>query len=67
MGVQSIQAGATDLLLLPGGLLIKSGDQPIAAIGVSGAPQSAEDEACGRAALEVIQNRLVSSESSSTD
>jgi uncharacterized protein GlcG (DUF336 family) len=48
-------------------LLIKSGDQPIAAIGVSGAPQSAEDEACGRAALEVIQNRLVSSESSSTD
>ena len=57
-GLSNVQSGATDLLFLPGGALIKSNGETIGAIGVSGAPQSSEDEACAQAGLAKIQSRL---------
>jgi uncharacterized protein GlcG (DUF336 family) len=57
-GLANVQAGATDLLFLPGSALIKSAGTTIGAIGVSGAPQSTEDEACALAGLGKIRSRL---------
>lgn len=53
--IPNIASGSTDLLFLPGGVLIKSGAVPIGAIGVSGAPQSSEDEVCAQAAVDKIR------------
>jgi uncharacterized protein GlcG (DUF336 family) len=39
-GLANVQSGNTDLLLLPGSAVIKSGGVPIGAIGVSGAPSA---------------------------
>lgn len=61
VGIANISAGSTELLFLPGGVLIKSAGEPIAAIGVSGAPKSAQDEACANAGLNYIKMRLVAS------
>lgn len=58
VGLANISGGATDLLFLPGAVLLKSGSQAIGAIGVSGAPISAEDETCARAGRDRIQDRL---------
>ena len=41
-----------------GGVTIKAGGQPIGAIGVSGAPGGALDEACAREALAKIEGRM---------
>lgn len=57
-GLSNVQAGSTDLLFLPGAVLLKSGKDPVGAIGVSGAPSSLEDEACAQAAAGKIQERL---------
>ena len=41
-----------------GGVTIKAGGQPIGAIGVSGAPGGALDEACAREAMAKIESRM---------
>lgn len=57
-GLANVQSGDTPLLFLPGAALLKSGETPIGAIGVSGAPSSLDDEACARAAVEKLQPQL---------
>jgi uncharacterized protein GlcG (DUF336 family) len=46
------------LILSPGGVVIKFNDQVIGAIGASGAPFGAKDDACARAGLAKIADRL---------
>jgi len=46
------------ILLLPGALVIRSGGEAIAAIGVGGAPGGDHDEACAKAGLDKIADRL---------
>ena len=46
------------LLEAGGGVVIKLGDEAIGAIGASGAPGSALDEACAKAGLAKIEDRL---------
>lgn len=55
------QSGArdiTDALMLGGGVMISVGGAMVGAVGVSGAPGGEEDEACARAGIEAIQDRL---------
>lgn len=47
-----------DLLLAPGGLVIKIGNEVVGAIGASGAPGGAFDEGCAKAGLDAIRDRL---------
>jgi uncharacterized protein GlcG (DUF336 family) len=46
------------ILLAQGGLRIKVGDEAVAAIGVGGAPGGNLDEACAKAGLDKISDRL---------
>ena len=46
------------MVLRGGGLTIKLGDEVIGAIGVSGSPGAENDEACARAGLSKIQDRI---------
>ena len=46
------------ILLLQGGLVIRAGDEAIAAIGVGGAPGGNLDEACAKAGVDAISDRL---------
>jgi uncharacterized protein GlcG (DUF336 family) len=46
------------VIFFPGGVVIKIGDEVIGAIGASGAPRSVLDEACAKAGLAKIQDRL---------
>jgi uncharacterized protein GlcG (DUF336 family) len=46
------------LLLFQGGLVIKLGDEVIGAIGAAGAPGGPLDEACARAGLDAIRDRI---------
>jgi len=46
------------LLLFQGGLVIKAGDEVVGAIGASGAPGGNLDEACAKAGLDAIHERL---------
>ena len=46
------------ILLLPGAVLIKSGDEVIGSIGVGGAPSGLVDEDCAKAGLEKIASSL---------
>ncbi len=46
------------LMLFGGGIVIKVGDEVVGAIGASGAPGGALDEACARAGLDGIRDRL---------
>jgi uncharacterized protein GlcG (DUF336 family) len=46
------------MVLRAGGLTIKLGDEVIGAIGVTGAPGAKYDEACARAGLDRIRDRL---------
>lgn len=48
----------TGILLLEGGLLIEASGTRIGAIGVSGAPGGDKDEACAKAALQKLNERL---------
>lgn len=51
-------SGTSNLLFLPGSVLVKQNGQAIAAIGVSGAPKSVDDEACAQAGADKIKSRL---------
>ena len=46
------------LILSQGAVVIKDGDEVIGAIGASGAPGGEKDEACARAGLAKISDRL---------
>src|SRR5258708_35691431 len=46
------------VFLVPGGVLIKSGDDVVGAIGVGGAPGGDKDEVCAPAAVAKIADRL---------
>jgi uncharacterized protein GlcG (DUF336 family) len=46
------------LLLFQGGLVIKIGTEVVGAIGASGAPGGPLDEACARAGIDAIRDRL---------
>jgi uncharacterized protein GlcG (DUF336 family) len=46
------------VLLLGGGLPIKIGDEVVGAIGAAGAPGADKDEACAKAGLDKIADRL---------
>jgi uncharacterized protein GlcG (DUF336 family) len=48
----------TNLLTFAGGLVLKSGDQVVGALGVSGAEPSAKDEECGLVGVARIRDRL---------
>ena len=55
------QAGLRDLpnvVLLGGGMLIEGGGSVLGGVGVSGAPGGAEDDACARAGLDAVRDRL---------
>jgi len=51
-------ANVPGILLLPGAVLIKSGDEVIGSIGVGGAPSGLVDEGCAKAGLEKIAPSL---------
>jgi uncharacterized protein GlcG (DUF336 family) len=46
------------VFLVPGGVVIKSGEEVIGAIGVGGAPGGDKDEVCAQAAVAKIADRL---------
>ncbi|HEY8289139.1 MAG TPA: heme-binding protein [Acetobacteraceae bacterium] len=46
------------LILIGGGVVIKAGDEVVGAIGAAGAPGGNLDEACARAGVEKIKDRL---------
>jgi uncharacterized protein GlcG (DUF336 family) len=55
------QAGLRNLpnvVLLGGGMLVEAAGSMVGAIGVSGAPGGAEDDACASAGLEAVRDRL---------
>ncbi len=47
-----------DIIVMAGGLPIQAGGSLIGAVGVSGAPGGDKDEACARAALDAVAERL---------
>jgi uncharacterized protein GlcG (DUF336 family) len=50
--------GIPNVIALAGGVAVKRGDEIVAAIGVGGAPGGDKDEACARAGLARIADRL---------
>jgi uncharacterized protein GlcG (DUF336 family) len=48
----------TNVILLAGGVAIRSGDETLAALGVGGAPGGALDEVCAQGAVNRIQARV---------
>lgn len=48
----------TNIILLAGGVAIRSGDETLAAIGVGGAPGGALDEVCALAGVAKVQERV---------
>jgi uncharacterized protein GlcG (DUF336 family) len=57
-GLQIILNKVPHLLLAQGAIVIRAGEEPIAALGVGGAPGGEKDEACARAGLDKISDRL---------
>lgn len=51
-------SSVTNVILLAGGVAIRSGDETLAALGVGGAPGGALDEVCAQAGVERIQQRV---------
>jgi len=47
-----------NVLFLPGGVNIMAGDDPVAAIGMSGAPGGEKDEVCAQAGIAKIKDKL---------
>jgi uncharacterized protein GlcG (DUF336 family) len=47
-----------NVVLLGGGVLVEAGGSIVGGIGVSGAPGGAEDDACARAGIEAVRDRL---------
>ncbi len=61
MGANASAGGLTKLphiLLLPGAVVIRAGGEAVGAIGVGGAPGGDLDEACAKAGLDKIADRL---------
>jgi len=61
MGANASAGGLAKLphiLLLQGALVIRAGGEPIAAIGVGGAPGGNLDEGCAKAGVDAISERL---------
>jgi uncharacterized protein GlcG (DUF336 family) len=56
--IGTLTARLPHLLLFQGGVVIKIGDEVVGAIGASGAPGGPLDEACARAGVEAIRDRL---------
>ncbi len=57
----SAAAGARDIenaLMLGGGVLIQAGGSMVGAVGVSGAPSGADDDACAEDGIQAIQGDL---------
>lgn len=55
------QAGLRDLpnvVLLGGGMMVEAGGSLLGAVGVSGAPGGAEDDACAKAGIDAVRDRL---------
>lgn len=55
-------SGVRDLpnvVALGGGVLIEAGGSMVGAVGVSGAPSGEQDDACARAGLEAIEEKLM--------
>jgi uncharacterized protein GlcG (DUF336 family) len=48
----------SNIILLAGGVALRSGDETLAAIGVGGAPGGALDEVCAQAGVAKVQERL---------
>ncbi|RTL18913.1 MAG: heme-binding protein [Burkholderiales bacterium] len=48
----------SNIILLAGGVALRSGDETLAAIGVGGAPGGALDESCAQAGVAKVQERL---------
>ena len=46
------------MLFRAGGIVIKQGEEVIGAIGVGGAPGGDKDEACARAGIDKIKERI---------
>lgn len=46
------------LLLLGGGVVIRSGDEVIGAVGIGGAPGADLDEACAKAGVDAVKDQL---------
>lgn len=51
-------ATVTNIILLAGGVAIRSGDETLAAIGVGGAPGGALDEVCAQVGVAKVQERV---------
>jgi uncharacterized protein GlcG (DUF336 family) len=51
-------ANAPNVLVLAGGLIVQSGGSIVGGIGVAGAPGGDKDEACAKAGLVAVQDRL---------
>jgi uncharacterized protein GlcG (DUF336 family) len=47
-----------DIAMLPGGLVIEAGGAVLGGIGVAGAPGGDKDEACAKAGLDAIRDRI---------
>jgi len=54
----SVLVKVPHLVLSPGALVIKVGDEVVGALGVSGAPGGEKDEACAHAGLDKIADRM---------
>jgi uncharacterized protein GlcG (DUF336 family) len=57
-GLTNLFTQVPHLMLLGGGIVIKTGDEVIGAIGAAGAPGADLDEACARAGLDKIHDQL---------
>ncbi|HET7490905.1 MAG TPA: heme-binding protein [Bradyrhizobium sp.] len=55
-------ASLPDIFPLAGGVAIKAGDEIVAALGVGGAPGGDKDEACARAGVTKIQDRVTATQ-----
>ena len=56
-----MQAGIRNLpgaVIIAGGVIVESGGLLVGAIGVSGAPGGDADEACGKAGIDAIRDKL---------
>jgi len=56
-----MQWGIRDLagvVIIAGGLIVEAGGSLVAAVGVSGAPGGEADEACARAGIDAVRDRL---------
>jgi uncharacterized protein GlcG (DUF336 family) len=57
-GTASALSSVSNVILLAGGVAIRSGDETLASIGVGGAPGGALDEICAQAGVAKVQERV---------